>query len=222
MPRRRRAWLPALLVLGLLPSTAAAHAGDPSYRSEFRGVVPAVPGLRVQVLGYDNQFELINRTGRTVQIPGYSGEPYARLLPDGTVQVNQRAPTRYLNEDRLAETPVPASASASAPPQWRTIDKTGRFVWHDHRMHWMGKALPPPVKDKSKRTKIFDYRIPVEGRGGERGRLTGTLFWVGEPRPPRRRARSRWPWSRCSRSRSSCVVRLRRRERAAGWRPEAW
>jgi hypothetical protein len=54
----------------------------------------------------------------------------------------------------------------------------GRFQWHDHRMHWMAKTVPPQVKDKRKRTKIFEYKIPLKV-DGKPATLNGTLFWVG-------------------------------------------
>jgi hypothetical protein len=139
-----------------------------------------MPGLRVQVLGYDNQFQLINQTGQTVVVLGYEGEPYARVLPDGTVQVNQRSPATYLNEERLGEVPVPRTADPKAPPEWKTLDDTGRFVWHDHRMHWMSTSRPPQVHDPKVKVKIFDYRVPIEV-GARRAALVGSLYWMGEP-----------------------------------------
>jgi hypothetical protein len=43
-------------------------------------------------------------------------------------------------------------------------------------MHWMSRSLPPQVKDRSKRTKVFDYAIPL--RVGEQpGAIKGTLVW---------------------------------------------
>jgi hypothetical protein len=45
-------------------------------------------------------------------------------------------------------------------------------------MHYMAKDTPPQVKDESKRTKVFDYEIPLRV-DGRRGSIDGTLFWVG-------------------------------------------
>jgi hypothetical protein len=180
MSRMKRAVALAACGLCVLPGVAAAHQGNPNYRSVLRAVTPAVSGLKVQVLGYDNQMQLVNRSGRPVTIFGYQDEPYARVLADGTVQVNLRSPAYYLNQDVEGTTPVPASADPKAAPQWRTVAKTGRFVWHDHRMHWMAKGLPSQVHDKGVKTKVFDYQIPMSV-GSQPGRVAGTLFWVGSP-----------------------------------------
>jgi hypothetical protein len=166
-----------LFALSAFAPAASAHQGNPDFRSELDGLQPPAPGVSFEVLNYDADMQLKDQ-GHTVVIHGYQGEPYARIQPDGTVQVNQRSPATYLNEDRYAETPVPASADPKAPPQWKTVGEAGTFIWHDHRMHWMSRSTPPQVKDQSKRTKIFDYRIPmsVDGKPAD---LDGTLYWVG-------------------------------------------
>ncbi len=158
---------------------ASAHTGNPNFRSVFNGLTPhAVPGVKIQVLGYDQNYQLINKSGKVVVIKGYQGEPYARLLPDGTVEVNHNSPAFYLNADRYATATVPSSATASAAPDWHVIDRTGQFIWHDHRMHWMSTSRPPAVKDPKKKTKIYDYAIPLTV-GGASTTIRGTLFWVG-------------------------------------------
>lgn len=163
-----------------MPASALAHEGDPRYRSEVAGVEPPVPGLEVRVLNYDDSLELVNRSGRTIVVEGYDGEPYARLLADGTVQVNERSPAAALNSERYGDAPAPAGASATAAPRWRTLSPDGRLAWHDHRMHWMGRGRPPSVTDPAQRTKVFDYEVPlrVDGRPAA---IAGTLWWAGEP-----------------------------------------
>jgi hypothetical protein len=158
---------------------ASAHQGNPNYRSIVDAVTPAVRGLKLQVLNYDDRFELTNRSGQTITVQGYNGEPYARVLANGTVEFNQRSPAYYLNDDRYADVKVPASADPKAAPQWKVTDRTGIVQWHDHRMHWMSKSMPSQVKDKSKRTKIFDYSIPLEV-GTTPGAIKGTLVWQPE------------------------------------------
>jgi hypothetical protein len=172
----RRALALGVAAALLLAQAAAAHQGNPNYRSILDSVTPQVKGLTLHVLNYDDRFELTNHSGRTVTVQGYNGEPYARVLDDGTVEFNKRSPAYYLNDDRYADVKVPASADPKAPPQWSVVDKTASMQWHDHRMHWMSKSMPPQVKDKSKRTKVFDYAIPMT-IGSQSARIRGTLFW---------------------------------------------
>lgn len=162
----------------LLPvASASAHQGNPNFRSDVRQLTPATDGVTIDVLNRDDRLLLTNRSGQTIEIEGYEGEPYARVLPDGTVQVNRNSPATYLNEERDGDVPVPASAKQGAPVQWQTQSKTGKFEWHDHRFHWMGSGTPPAVKDASKPTKVNDWSIPVKVDGQD-GSITGTLYWT--------------------------------------------
>src|SRR3954467_4050642 len=136
--------LTALIALAIAPA-AVAHQGNPNYRSVIDRVSPKVSGLRLQVLNLDDRLELQNTTGKTVIVRGYQGDPYARLLADGTVQVNRNSPAFYLNNDRLGQAKVPSTAKASATPQWQAVDRAGRFQWHDHRIHWMSTVPPKQV-----------------------------------------------------------------------------
>src|SRR5207244_4937065 len=79
-------------------------------------------------------------------------------------------------QDRFAQVKLPPQADPKAPPQWQSVDKTGRFEWHDHRIHWMSKALPPEVKNKGVRTKIFNWRVPIRV-GSKPVAIAGTLYW---------------------------------------------
>ena len=56
------------------------------------------------------------------------------------------------------------------------MDRTGRYEWHDHRIHYMSKTTPPQVKDKKKPAKIFDWKVPIEV-GAQHATVTGTLRW---------------------------------------------
>ena len=173
----------ALLAAAWWAATASAVAhggGDPHFRSEVRAITPAAKGLDVQVLDRDDRLLLTNRTGEDVVVDGYSKEPYARVLADGTVQVNTNSPAYYLNDDRYAAVKVPAHAKAAATPHWKEVDRTGRFEWHDHRIHWMAKTVPPQVHDKARRTHIFDWTVPIEVAGTPT-RITGRLSWVPLP-----------------------------------------
>jgi hypothetical protein len=176
----RRLLAVALAACVLPATTASAHQGNPNFRSDVHGLMPHTRGVTLQVLNRDDRLQITNRSGSTIQIEGYSGDPYARLLGDGTVQVNHNSAAYYLNQSRDAQAAVPAAAKGDGPPDWQTESKTGRFEWHDHRMHWMGKDTPPAVKDATKLTKVDDWAVPVSV-AGRKGRITGTLWWT--PRP---------------------------------------
>ncbi len=177
------------MVAAAAPAAASAstEASNPindqgssyDYRSYITAVTPSVPGLSFQVLEFADRILMTNHTGKTVTIYGYEGEPYARVLANGTAEQNVRSPASYLNTNFYAQVTVPPSASASAPPKWEVIDRTGQFEWHDHRIHWMSPVAPAKVKDKGKRTWIFDWKVPI-AVGSARGAIDGQLFWTPE------------------------------------------
>ncbi len=131
------------------------------YRSNITAITPRVPGLSIEVLEFADRLLLRNHTGKTVTIYGYEGEPYARVLANGTAEQNVRAPATYLNTNFYAQVVVPPVASAGAPPKWEVVDRTAEFEWHDHRIHWMSPVPPARVKNLSKRTLIFNWQVPI-------------------------------------------------------------
>jgi hypothetical protein len=180
-PIRPRAVAAALLAALAAAPAALAHGGNPHYLSQVDAITPATEGVTVEVLNRDDRLLLHNTSGEDVVIEGYDKEPYARVRADGTVEVNTRSPAYYVNDDRFGNVDAPDGIDGSDPPQWKQIDKTGRFEWHDHRFHWMSASTTPSqVKDKSVKTKVFDWKVPVE-IGGRRGAIAGTLFWTPLP-----------------------------------------
>jgi hypothetical protein len=182
--------LPPALAQGQAGSTQTgvpAESGSPindqgsnfNYRSNVTSVSPQVPGLSLQVLEFADRLLLTNHSGRTVTVYGYSGEPYARVLANGTAEQNVRSPATYLNTNFYANVTVPPIANPKAPPKWVVVDRTGQFEWHDHRIHWMAPTVPPEVKNKAKRTLIFNWQVPIEV-GTRRGAVAGALFWTPE------------------------------------------
>ena len=181
------------LMLAVAPANGADAQSNPStqengspindqgssyhYRTDVTSITPATPGLSVEVLEFADRLLLRNHTGKTITIYGYSGEPYARVLANGAAEQNKRSPAVYLNTNFYAQVAVPPYASAAATPTWEAVDKTGQFEWHDHRIHWMSPVTPPQVKDTSKRTKIFDWSVPIKV-GDQPGAIRGELFWV--------------------------------------------
>ena len=173
----------AALMAAVLTSSAFAHAGNPNYESLVDAVKPAIKGFSVVVHNGDDRLEAVNNSSQTITIDGYSKEPYVLMEADGTVSVNVRSPAYYLNNDREGTAPIPASADPKAVPQWKVVAHDGRYQFHDHRMHWMGKDNPPQVKDESVRTKIVDWKVPLHA-GSTDGAITGTLFWRGSSGGP--------------------------------------
>jgi hypothetical protein len=209
----------ALLGVGAGPSSA--HEGNPNYRSEVQTISPALQGLSVSILNFDDRVQLINQTGRTVTVTGYRDEPYVRVLADGTVQVNRRSPTTYLNEDRYAQVEVPAHADHEAAPEWRTVDRTASYEWHDHRVHWMARDRPPQVKDPAQRTRVFDWKVPIRV-AGQPGVIRGELWWVPLPGDGFPLAAVLSLVAAIAIAAALVVVVRRRRRLAAGPAEEAW
>ena len=176
---------PALAAPGAVAAATSTQSSSPfndqgsnsNYRSYITRVTPNAPGLSLQVLEFADRLQLINRTGRTVTVFGYQEDPYARVLADGTVERNVRSPATYLNESFYGNVTPPKIADPTAAPKWEVIDRTGQFEWHDHRIHWPSPQLPPQVKDRSRRTLIFDWTLPIEV-GSVKGTVAGQLFWV--------------------------------------------
>ena len=166
--------------LAAIASSATAHEANPNFLTTLTAVQPQVDGLTVQVVNLGDQLSVRNKTGKELDIPGYSGEPYLRFLPDGTVEENQNSPAKYLNEDRFGKSDVPANADEKAKPAWKKIASGGEYRFHDHRIHYMGTGTPPQVKDTSVKTKVFDWKIPMTV-GGEPVAVTGTLTWIPTP-----------------------------------------
>ncbi len=167
----------AALLLAVAP-LALAHEGNPNMRSEVTAITPETDGVTVSVLNYDDRLELHNTSGEPVVVEGYEGEPYARVLGDGTVEVNTNSEAYYLNDDRYGDVKVPPGLSKT--PRWKELSRSGRFEWHDHRMHWMSQSKPPQVSDEDARAHIFDWKVPITV-GREAGQIAGTLDWVPLP-----------------------------------------
>lgn len=211
MRRIARAVLPAALLLALAAVPAAAHEGNPNYRSVVREIAPPVDGLTVQVLDHDDALLMVNRSDEDVTVLDPGGTPYARLLADGTVQVNTASELAHEDEededaDASAQAPVlyasvtllahgdeehedapahddhapAAGGAAGGAPHWITLDRAGRFQWHDPRIKYRASAVAPQVTDETQETKVFDWRVPLVA-GGQPAAILGTLTWVGKP-----------------------------------------
>ena len=163
-------------------SAAAAHGGGGAlgFHSTVTRITPAVDGLTLTVLDNDDRLELDNRTGKPLVILGYEGEPYLAFR-DGHVYRNSHSPAAYLNDDRFGQVALPAQADAKAAPTWEEIGQRETYDWHDHRIHWMNRTLPPRIEAaKDLPQHVFDWTIPatLEGRSL---RISGSLDYAPPP-----------------------------------------
>jgi hypothetical protein len=134
-------------ILALVAPPALADPARPTdYRARVLGVSPTPPaGFHVRVVGGDAFLELEVPRGHTVAVPDYAQtatgpRPYLRFRADGTVQRNEHSVAAVLNRSRYGtdgEAPDPA-----LEPRWVEVADDGRYLWHDHRIHWMGGSSP--------------------------------------------------------------------------------
>jgi hypothetical protein len=179
----RKALGVATLVACLVAASAQAHfdTAKLGYRSTIKEVKPPIPGVRAKVLYGDDQVWLENRSGKTVVIDGYRGEPYLRFAPEG-IFVNINSPAGYLNQDRYGKSTVPKSASPEAAPNWKQLAGGDVWAWHDHRIHYMSPAYPRVISAAPDRPhRVFDWQVPGTANG-KRFFISGSLGYV--PPPP--------------------------------------
>ena len=180
----------AVVLLGVLAvlavaGPAAAHVGGSAAGSDFDGrvlaVTPEIPGLSVRILQFGDEVELVNDGATEVVVPGYQGEPYLRIGADG-VWRNARSPATYINLDRYARVSLPETADEQAAPEWVQVSTEARYVWHDHRTHWMSEgSLPPRVAaDPGRAHTVSEWTIPLVADGTPAA-VTGVLTWSPPP-----------------------------------------
>jgi hypothetical protein len=163
----------------------AIDATNVHYRSTLLRVSPVVPHVSWKVIDLNDEIELTNHSSRTVTVYDYDDppRPYLRILPSGSVELNENSPAYYLNQSFYGDqAAVPASVEQGGQaPDWVTVSKTGSFVWHDHRIHFLSPLLPPVVKGAGvdKTTLVFDWTVPIAA-GAVRGDLYGKLVWIAE------------------------------------------
>jgi hypothetical protein len=118
-------------------------------------------GLTVRVVEGGARLELTNDTGRSIEVLGYSGEPYLELRPDGVYQ-NSSSPAAYVNQTLAGDTAVPATADPTMPPVWQRISGGATVRWHDQRTHWLGTARPPQVvADPDHVHRLREWAVPL-------------------------------------------------------------
>lgn len=175
-----------VLAVLALAAPASAHVGGGAAGSDFsaavRSVSPQLPGVTVRVLQFGDELEVVNETDTELTVPGYSGEPYLRIGPDG-VWRNAASPATYLNLDRYGRAPMPDDVDITAAPRWEQVSTRSQYVWHDHRTHWMTQDQLPPVvtADPSRPHTVIEWTVPMT-HGGTDVVVEGVLTW--SPPPP--------------------------------------
>ncbi len=154
----------ALVVAGLLPARASAHAGliAPAATSYLARISSVPSGLEAKVVDGDQRLWLRAAPQVTVVVLGLRNEPYLRFSRRG-VEVNTSSETYYLNRTR-PQTP-PAGLGPRTPPAWKRVTGSHSTSWHEDRLHalalashsggnaYVGRWLVPLVVD-GKRTAI--------------------------------------------------------------------
>jgi hypothetical protein len=187
-PRRLVAFFGVAVACLLTTATPAfAHAADApdatNYRTAITGLTPALPGVVVRPIEAGARLELTNTSARTVEVLGYSNEPYLDVRPDGVYQ-NANSPATYLNTTLAGGVTPPANADPAAAPVWQKISSTPRARWHDKRARW-AQLQPPPLvaADPGHEHRIADWTVPLRMADDLSAvQIHGTLDWV--PPPP--------------------------------------
>jgi hypothetical protein len=162
----RRALIGFLAVALVIVATATPAAADPARPTNYESTVtrldPPTDVVRVDVVGGDSFLHIVVQPGHEVTVLGYDHEPYLRVGTDGTVEQNLRSPAVLLNTDRYASVgSQPADVDSAAEPRWERVGGGGEYVWHDHRSHFMGKALPPQLDGAESGVVYDDWQVPI-------------------------------------------------------------
>ncbi|SDT69249.1 hypothetical protein [Actinoplanes derwentensis] len=153
-------WILAVAGATIAPATPAfAHAGDTASVSHYRvavtGLSSPLTGLTVRVVEGGARLELSNSSGRTIEVLGYSGEPYLEVRPDGTWE-NVHSPATYVNQTLGGGTAVPPAANPTSAPAWRRVSGDTTVRWHDQRTQW---NEAPRTGDRPQR--LREWAVPL-------------------------------------------------------------
>lgn len=184
MPLRMLAVLLLALAATVVSAAPALAHGRGSDASNFLSEITddgGVPGLSWRVVNSDEYLQLDNDTESEVLIPGYTGEPYLRIGPDGVFE-NQNSPAAYLNDSRFGEEIVPPNLGDE--PRWAQLSTGSDWAWHDHRIHWMAQADPPQVATDPDAEHLVNEGWSVAFTiDGDAHQVVGDLRWIPGDNP---------------------------------------
>jgi hypothetical protein len=147
-------------VVAAVPAGFAGTDGVASTNmvSVIESVVPDLPGdVSVDIVAGDSHVR-VRSDAVAVAIPGYEGEPYLRIDPDGTVWANENSVTRLINASRYGE----SAGDVPDEVDWKRIGSDGAAMWHDHRIHWMNPVYGPTAGDGGV-VQTWDIPMTVDG-----------------------------------------------------------
>jgi hypothetical protein len=205
-----RGWLRRSLVVAALGGgvlLAVAPSAEAHTRTEETTNIvsritsaPLPTGVEMTVHTGGLLIEVKNRTETTLTLDGYEGEPYLRIGPEG-VERNRRSPATYINTARYGDVAMPQDVDAAATPEWIHVTDAPRYLWHDHRTHWMSTSPPRfvdagPLRRTLMRTELVgtigtagsdqgtfqSWVVPLRF-GENRIEITGELAWKDPPSP---------------------------------------
>jgi len=146
-----------------------------------------------KVIDLNDEIELINHSHQTVVVyayattpplgPNYSGGEYARILGNGTVQLNEKL-ARLLPQPELLH--WRRGRPRPLPPRRRR--RTGSRSQDGHSLlarppySLTTSPIVPPFRSKTRRPAsqlVFDWYVPIQV-GSTKGYLYGQLFWDAE------------------------------------------
>jgi len=128
-----------------LVAAAPAYAHGPTstksgYVSTVAGLRPNVVGVTATILGSDQQLQLTNYSGKTVEVLDPQRKPMFRFAADGI----------YRRLDA----------------QWIRVGAGSSYAWHDTRIRWTGADPPPVVRQQpDAEHRIFAWHVPATANG---------------------------------------------------------
>jgi hypothetical protein len=222
----RKCWVRAMAFLACVlvgvssaPNMAFAHgvggAQSTNVTTVLDRVDPMVPGVTVAVMEFGDWISVSNRTDRELRVPGYEGEPYLRIGPDG-VFINRRSPAAYLNTTVTPTGPPPPETDVTAEPEWRRVSDDPSYRWHDHRAHWMAARLPEVTRQQPHAAhELMRWSIPMQIAAASGASADGATALTASGRVVWDPPSAPWVWLLCALA-LAAVVAIASRTRA--WR----
>ncbi len=150
--RRRTRALIACALGFLVVSPAGIASADPAQPGNTESVVesmtPVNPAVKVDIVGGDAFVRVRVERGHTLRMNGYYDEEFLRIDADGIVSVNESAETFRISQDRYGtDVSTNGKVAEQGEAEWVVSSRNGTYLWHDHRVHWMGSGAPQTIND---------------------------------------------------------------------------